>query len=243
MRTWRQPPRPPHELVASVPPALSAIVLKLSGQGRRGALPERRGAEGRPGAVPGGPAPGRARGLRAGPAGRPHPLPAPPAALRARGPRPPTLLAGLRAGGARRQARAHPGPRLLRHRQVLGGPRAAQARGPAARLLPQRQVRSVPARTFPTPPWPRPSGGWCSNCSSGTDEELARWRERLREALRGHRARSSWSWCPSWSSSWARSPSVPELSARRGAAPLQPRLPPVPRRLRHRRAPARHVPG
>ncbi len=151
-------PTPPHERV----PGPAARPLRhrpeAAGQGGRGALPERRGAAGRSGAVPG----GRCAGARARTSRRacrtPHPLPAPAAALRARraGRRP---APGLRARGPRAAGpssswcAATPASASPRWCTSCTSPWCASAASSSA------ASSTSSSRTSPTPPWPRPSAG------------------------------------------------------------------------------------
>ena len=91
---------------------------------------------------------------------------------------------GLRPGRRRRRARAGAGVGLFRHRQVVGGERAAQGAGPAARPLRVRQVRSVQARhplRHAGPGLPEP-GAPAARPERGGARPLARARCRRRSA-------------------------------------------------------------
>ncbi len=128
------------------PRAAVAAGHEAAGQDRRGALPERRRAGARPAPLPGELAAPRAH--RRLPAGRAQRAGAPADPREALRPRTRGRHPGgcLRRHSRGRRAGAGAGVRLLRHRQVLGGQRAAQAAGAAARAVRLRQVRPVQAQ-------------------------------------------------------------------------------------------------
>ena len=83
------------------------------------------------------------------------------------------LLAAFDRVVAQRHAGARARIRLFRHRQVLGGQRAAQgARRRRAACSPPASSTSTSA-TSRTPPWRKPSRAWCARCWARAMRSLA----------------------------------------------------------------------
>ena len=215
---------------------------EAAGQGGRGALPERRGAEGRPGALPRGACAGACtRTSCSGVHDMPHRFQLP-QRLYGRDAQAATLLQGFERVARERPARAHPGAAATR---ASASPRwctscTSRWCGSAASSSAASSISS--SGTSPTPPWPRPSAGWRSSCWRAPTRSWRAWREHLREAWEGQ-GQVLVDLVPQLELVAGKQPARPGAAARRGAAPLQPRVPPVPRRVRHPRAPARGVPG